>query len=103
MKIFMCDNEFSKVINSVEAHMESFSIDRNKLYTFKRGNQKGISFRDFSDSSCAVFIVNSQWYAYSYGLMRDVPITAKKAIELSHCFFTTAIDEINRIIKSIED
>ena len=81
MKIFMCDNEFSKVIDSVEAHMESFSIDRNKLYTFKRGNQKGISFRDFSDSSCAVFIVNSQWYAYSYGLMRDVPITAKKAIE----------------------
>jgi len=99
----MRDVEFDSVINSVQGHMNSCGIDRSKLHTFKRGSQSGISFREFSDSSCAVFRVNDQWYAYSYGLMRDIPITARKAVELSHCFFTTAIIEINRLVNSIED
>lgn len=99
----MRDNEFDSVVNSVQGHMNSCGISREKLHTFKRGNQKGISFKDFSDSACAVFRVNDQWYAYSYGLMRDVPISARKAVELSHCFFTTAVFEINRLIRNNYD
>lgn len=95
----MCEKSYNSVISSVQKHMKECGIDRSNLHTFVRGSQKGISFKEYSDDACAVFCVNDQWYAYSFGLMRDIPITAQKASELAHCFFTSAIIEINRLVK----